>query len=82
MQRWEYLEILVYGAAATAPAAVITNEQKESRCEPANPRVKLWVFLNQLGHEGWEMVAHTHLGGNYRMFHFKRVLDHEPPASG
>jgi hypothetical protein len=73
MEKWEYLEVLVYGGAGAAPDSVQVNGQMVMRRQPPTNRVDVWSYMNHLGQEGWEMIAHTHLGGSYRVYNFKRL---------
>ena len=49
--------------------------------EPGKPVVSLNKTIAELGHEGWEMVSHSHLdqgpGKKAQSFYFKRPLEPE-----
>ncbi len=71
MDKWEYLEVMIYGGVGAQPDAVQANGK--SMLPPKGERkIDPWSYLNQLGCEGWEMICQVHLGGNYRVYNFKR----------
>ena len=68
MQQWEYLELSVYPNNAFYYA-----NGAELKYEPNQDRYSL---LNQLGAQGWEMVAAQQFRGGrneWRIYEFKRL---------
>ncbi len=78
MPQWEYLEVVVYGGSGATPDFVIVNgETVLQRTRSPQKHIDVCSFFNQLGAQGWEIVAHTPLGGNYQAYNFKRPKQKE-----
>jgi hypothetical protein len=75
MQKWEYLKLrVIHNSLFGGIDSVFLNGNNKLNKENYKDLNALYIYVNDLGLQGWELVS-TSSEGNVERFYFKRPIE-------